>query len=119
MKRGIKSGGRSNNALRGTDVWSGSGNIAGHPIFGKTGCGESACSFKVAIDKKHKPTTFVRVNVYGGNVEVCRVRDLASGDYVMVSGELMNRRGKNSNETIVEVRCNEIVIVAQKAKYNG
>jgi len=93
---------------KGTNVWHGSGNVASDVFYGKTKSGDDACNFKVAIEQAHKPLLYVRINVYAGHVEVCRKRQLTKGDYVVIDGELMNRRGQN--DTLIEVRCKEIII---------
>jgi len=101
--------------LKGTNVWHGSGNIASEVSYGRTGRGEAACNFRIIIEQAHKQLSFVRVNVYGGNVEVCRLRDLSRGDYVIIHGELMNRQGNQTpGEMLTEVRCLEIVIIGQQ-----
>ena len=94
---------------KGTNVWTGSGNVASDIQYGKTGKkDEDACNFRIAIEKAHRPLVFVRINIYGGNVDVCKMRGLKKGDYVIVSGELMNRDGRDG--TITEVRCMDLVI---------
>lgn len=93
---------------RGTNTWHGSGDVATDVLFSATGKGEKAAAFKVAIEQAHKATVFVRINVYGGNVEVLRERGVKKGDFVVVDGELMNRRGQA--DTLTEVRCLNIVI---------
>lgn len=95
---------------RGTDSWSGSGTVVGEVKFGKTSSDNEACSFKLCIDKKNKSRVVVRVNAYAGNAKVAKKRGLKRGDYCVVSGELMNRRG--ANEELTEVRCEEIVIMS-------
>ena len=103
--------------MRGTNAWHGSGNVASDVSYGHTGKGEPACNFRIAVEQAHKQLTFLRVNVYGGNVEVCRLRGLQKGDYVLVQGELMNRSGHGqSNDTLTEVRCQEIVIFGARQK---
>ena len=96
--------------MKGTNVWNGSGNIASEVDYGRTGRRqEEACNFRLAIEQRNKPLLFVRINVYGGNVEVCRLRSLKQGDYVVVSGELMNRNGQNG--ILTDIRCGEIIIL--------
>ncbi len=94
--------------MRGSDVWHGSGNVVTDILFSETRGGDPACSFRMAIDKAHKSTVYVRINVYGGNVHVIKKRGLDRGDYCIIGGELMNRRGQG--ETLTEIRCLEIVI---------
>lgn len=94
--------------VKGINVSNISGNVTGDVFFAQTGRGEDACSFRLAISQAYKSTTFVRVNVYGGHVSVCRSRDLSRGDYCVVSGELMNRKVRG--ELLTEIRCLEIVI---------
>ena len=94
--------------MKGINETSVSGNVTGDVFFAQTGRGEDACSFRLAITQAYKTTTFVRVNVYGGHVNVCKSRKLGKGDYCVVSGELMNRKVKG--ELLTEIRCQEIVI---------
>jgi single-stranded DNA-binding protein len=93
---------------RGTNAWNGSGNLSSSVSYGNTRGGDDACNFKLSIDHLYKPTLNVRVNVYGGNVDVCRRLGLKKGDFVVVDGELMNRSGHD--EVLTEVRCREIIV---------
>jgi len=96
--------------VKGTDVWYGSGRVCGEVEFGKTNNGgNEACSFRIDVGVGGKPT-FVRVNVYGGNVEVIRRRNVVENDYVIVSGELMTRQSEG--RSLTEVRCGSIVIAS-------
>jgi hypothetical protein len=94
--------------VKGTNSWSGSGNVAGDVFYGRTGSGDPACNFKIVIEEAHKPLVYVRINVYGGFVDICQHRELKKGNYVVVGGELMNRKGREG--TLVEVRCAKLVI---------
>jgi single-stranded DNA-binding protein len=94
--------------MKGTNTWTGSGNVASDVLYGETKTGDKACNFKLAIEQSHKSLVFVRINAYAGNVEVCQARRLKKGDYVVVEGELMNRRGQD--DTVTEIRCKTIVI---------
>lgn len=87
-----------------------SGNVGDRITIGKTGRGDSACSFSVASDAAPVPTaTWVRVSVYGDElVQVCRAH-LVKGVYVLVEGELMNRAGRFGELT--EVRARRVVFV--------
>ena len=106
--------------MKGTNGWHGSGNLSTRVSYGRTGAGDEACNFKVAVEKAHAPVVFVRINVYGGNVEVCKIRDLERGDYVVIEGELMNRKRVIGSEsvTLVEVRCNKIIINPGRGERN-
>jgi single-stranded DNA-binding protein len=97
---------------RGTNAWHGSGNVASDVSYGKTHGSDDACNFRIAIEQAHKQLLYIRINVYGGNVEVCRLRNLSKGDYVVIDGELMSRQGKET--TVIEVRCKEIVIRSKR-----
>jgi len=98
--------------MKGINDWHGAGNLSTNVSYGATKSGDEACNFKVALEKSHTPTVFVRINVYGGFLEVCRARDLKKGDYVVVQGELMNRQREIGGDliTLVEVRCTGLVI---------
>jgi single-stranded DNA-binding protein len=96
---------------RGTNSWHGSGQLVSDVKYGGTRNGGPACSFRIAINQLRKPTIYIRVNVYGGNVEVCRKFTLGKGDFVVVAGELMSRNGKD--EVLTEVRCRDIVIKSE------
>jgi single-stranded DNA-binding protein len=88
--------------------------VAGDVLFNPTRKGDRAASFRIAIEQPHKTVVFVRINVYGGNVDAIRERGLKKGDYVVVDGELMNRRGPS--DTLTEVRCSNVVILRNAGK---
>jgi len=99
--------------LRGINVCGISGHVASDILFSATRSGDSACSFRFAIDQGHKSTVFIRVNAYGGNVDVIRDRQMQKGDYAVIDGELMNRQGHN--DVITEMRCGSIVIIPRNS----
>lgn len=99
-------------AAKGINSFDGSGNVASEVLFSETRGGEPACSFRLAIEQSHKATVFVRVNAYGGIVEVIRRRGLSSGDYCVVSGELMNRRSREQ-DLLTEIRVVHLAIPSQ------
>ena len=72
---------------------------------------EAACSFRVFSDRgrgDNLVTAWVRVNVYGEGL-VGLVRDrIERGSYVLIDGELMNRRTKTGVYT--ELRARDIVV---------
>lgn len=69
---------------------------------------EDVCTFTLAIQKDKFSVTWVRVNVYGTLVEICRGR-LGKGDMIGVEGELMNRRVSDSGESFMtEIRCKSL-----------
>jgi hypothetical protein len=98
----------SEDVSRGTNSWNGSGDVITDVTYSRTRSGDEACSFRIAVNQAHKPTLYLRINVYGGNVIVCRKRNLGIGDFVVIDGELMNRKGKD--DVLIEVRCQDIVI---------
>ena len=106
----VLSGVGSEKLNRGTNSWNGSGSLVSNVSYGNTRVGGPACNFKMAIDHPYKQKLFVRINVYGGNVNVCKKLNLRKGDFVVVDGELMNRNGHD--EILTEVRCREIIICA-------
>lgn len=102
---------------KGTNVSALSGNVASDVAYGRTGRrGEPACNFRVVMEQAHRPLVYVRVNVYGGNVDVCKLRKLAKGDYVVIVGELMNRDGQDG--MLTEIRCLDIVIHSSNRRRN-
>lgn len=88
------------------------GNIGGSVTYGTTGGGEQACSFLLAVEGKGRNATWVRVNVYGGLVSVCREK-AHKGRYAIVAGQLMNRTGGQSQNDLVEIRCEEVVFIGE------
>ena len=102
---------------KGTNGWHGSGNVASEVQYGQTKSGDVACNFKLVIEQAHKALVYLRINVYGGNVEVCRKRNLGIGDYVVIGGELMNREGRAA--TLTEVRCLSIVITHEDRRHRN
>jgi len=97
--------------LKGINVCSVAGHVASDVLMATTKGGDAACSFRFAIDQGHKSTVFIRINAYGGNVEVIKRRQMRKGDYAVIEGELMNRQGHN--DVITEVRCENIVIISK------
>lgn len=107
--------------MNGINDYACSGNIASDILFSETKSGDAACSFKLAVEQIYKPTVFIRINVYGVNVGVVKGRNARRGDYIVVSGELMCRKGQSEN-TLIEVRCKDIVILSKdqrKGEKNG
>lgn len=94
--------------MNGINSYACSGNIASDILFSETKSGDAACSFKLAVEQIYKPTVFIRINVYGGNVGVVKGRNAQRGDYIVVSGELMARK-----QALIEVRCKDIVILSR------
>jgi len=84
-----------------------SGNVASITFGTTQERGDDVCSFMLAVEKAKNFTTWIRVNVYGGAVEACKTH-LSKGGYVIVEGELMNRKNKMLDDTVVEVRCRDI-----------
>jgi hypothetical protein len=95
--------------MRGTNSWYGSGNVGASIRYARTRESVECCSFVLAIDDRNT-TTRVRVNVYGGLVEICR-KKLRSGKYAIIHGELMNRLGVSKGEIILETRARNIIFV--------
>ena len=92
---------------RGYSSFTGTGDV-GEPIkFGQTSHREECCSFMLAIQKRDQArATWVKINVYGGNVAICKTR-LRVGGNVSVKGEAMNRDTNGFITT--EFRADEIV----------
>lgn len=102
--------------MRGINETQQSGNVSGPIQFGETRGGDAACSFILAVDRNNAHATFVRVNVYGPLVSVCKQK-LHKGAYVIVIGELMNRLRSGGNEdsstTLTEIRSRDVVFVKE------
>ena len=96
--------------MRGSNRWSGSGNVASDVSYGKTNSGDLACNFRLAIDDGERTLTYVTINIYGKIVEICKDRGLKKGDFVIIEdSQLMNREGKFG--LLTEVRCLKIIIL--------
>lgn len=90
-----------------------SGNVTDKIAYSSTGNGVPTCTFVLASDRYTRDsvvTAWVKINVYGKLVEVCRTR-LVKGRYVLVEGELMNRDGRLGELT--EVRAKEVIFPVQ------
>lgn len=101
--------------MRGINETQQSGNVSGPIQFGETRNGDPACSFILAVDRNNAHATFVRVNVYGTLVNVCKQK-LHKGAYVIVVGELMNRvrsGDEDSSTTLTEIRSRDVVFVKE------
>jgi single-stranded DNA-binding protein len=98
--------------VKGTNHWDGSGNVSTEVEYGETGSGEPACNFRIAVERSNKQLLFLRINVYGDLVSLCKVKDLRTGDYVVISGELMGRERRLGGRrvTLIECRCLELII---------
>lgn len=91
--------------MRGINVVCLSGNLTGYIKTGETGGGHGFCSFSLVSEQKGGRTTLVRVNVFAdGLVKMCEPR-LRKGDYLVISGELMNQK----DSRMLEVRALEII----------
>lgn len=78
--------------------------------------GELACSFMLACERSSRAEpVWIKVNVYGGNVIVCR-KYLGKGANVTVTGDLVNR-GRQSGDVGVELRCEEIIFHDKTYEY--
>ena len=86
------------------------GNVKGSPNFGTTGNGDRCCSFELGssfLGKSSRKTTWVRINAYGDLVDRIEAR-IQKGSYVVVDGQLVNRRGRSGE--LVEIRARDVVI---------
>lgn len=97
---------------RGTNSWSGSGNVASDVAYGRTSKEDLACNFRLAVEQGKNYTGYFRVNVYGPEALSCQRKYLGKGDYVVIEGELMNRSGEH--DILTEIRCTRIVIQKKK-----
>ena len=87
-----------------------SGLVVGRISFDSTDNGAEACSFELETSRPAANGTtvgaVVKVNAYGRLVETCR-RALEKDSYVVLEGELMNRRTKYGS--VLEVRSRDIL----------
>lgn len=95
--------------MRGVNNITMSGNV-GEIVYGATGAGTQACSFMLASERIKKEPVWVRINVFGPLVQICKTK-LSRGGYVIIKGELMNRKALHDDDRMVEVRCEDIVFV--------
>lgn len=97
-----------------------SGKAFGRFFFNETSNNRSAASFYVLSERHtHDSVVAVRVkvNVYGdGLVQLLRVK-LVPGVYVLVDGELMNRKGQH--EEMVEVRAAQLIFPQEDSDATG
>jgi len=93
--------------MKGINVVTVSGNV-GTMYASKTGTGVTAYSMLIAVDSKKGTPVWVRVNVFGGLARKCNDK-IEKGDYVLVSGELMERKVSTDDITLLEIRAKEIV----------
>jgi single-stranded DNA-binding protein len=89
-----------------------SGNCSDSAQYHTTDNGTPCATFKLASDRKGANkgeimTTWVKINVYNEPlVKLCESR-LQKGVYVIVKGELMNRKGIHGE--VIEVRARELI----------
>lgn len=95
--------------MRGTNSWNGSGEVTSIDYGRTQGSDQECATIMLMICDKGDKITRVRVNIYGGLVTVCRVRDVQTGTFVVITGELMNRGHDRIHEK-TEVRASNIVV---------
>lgn len=87
-----------------------SGLAVGRISFDSTENGSEACSFELETSRPAANgstiAAVVKVNAYGRLAEECR-DCLARNSYVVLEGELMNRRGKFGS--VLEVRARDVL----------
>lgn len=89
-----------------------SGNCSDSAQYHSTDNGTPCATFKLASDRRGANkgevlTTWIKINVYNEPlVRLCETR-LRKGVYVIVEGELMNRKGIHGEVT--EVRARELI----------
>lgn len=84
-----------------------SGNV-GSVNIGKTGVGVAAFSMLLAVDQRNDETLWVRINVYGNLAKKCEDK-INKGDYVVVTGELMDRKKSQDETTFLEIRARGVI----------
>ncbi len=84
-----------------------SGNV-GTISQGKTGQGVSAYSVLIAVESTKNTTVWVRVNVYSDLAKKC-INKIDKGDYIIVEGELMERRRSVDDTVLIEIRAREVI----------
>ena len=84
-----------------------SGNV-GSVKISKTSTDVTAFSMLVAIDIKNGETLWIRVNVYGSLGKKC-ADNIDKGDFVVVVGELMERKKSDNQVTFIEIRAKEVI----------
>lgn len=87
------------------------GNVGGIK-FGETASKVPAVSFWVASDKG-SVTTFVKVSAYGELANICKDGKLENGGFVVVIGELFNRR-TTGGKLVTEVKAHKILFLSKK-----
>jgi len=79
-------------------------------LFGETSSEIPACSFVVKVNSSSGQSVFVRVNVYNKFAERC-VTNVKKGLYVIVAGELMQRKINDKDIVVIEIRAKNIIFV--------
>ena len=74
---------------------------------GKTAVDVPAVSLVVALAQRNGETIFARVNAYG-RVALCCCERLKQKDYVVILGELMDRKRSNKDDVVMEIRAKDI-----------
>lgn len=87
------------------------GNVGGIKVS-ETTAKVPAVSFWVASDKG-STTTFVRVSAYGELAKICAEGKLEKGGFVVVIGELFNRKTSEGKIT-TEVKAHKILFLSKK-----
>jgi single-stranded DNA-binding protein len=102
--------------MRGVNVVCLGGNVSTQVQYGTTSEGYPCCGFSIIVERdrvesREPVTTVVRVNVFvAALVQVCRLH-VRKGVYVVVQGELMNRRVDGTN--LLEVRAREVIVMTR------
>ena len=84
-----------------------SGNVTSVTI-GKTSKDVPAFSMLIAVDQRNGETLLVRANSYGTLGLMCGEK-INQRDYVVVEGELMDRKKSNDDNVFLEVRIRKII----------
>lgn len=96
--------------MKGVNCVTVSGNV-GSINQGKTGDGVSAYSVLLAVESGKSNIVWVRVNVYSDLAKKCMDK-IETGDYILVEGELMERKRSFDDTMLIEIRARNVIFAS-------
>lgn len=91
------------------------GNVGYIEFFETSIAKDLGCYFTLCCQEGDTKTTWHKVSAYGKIAEICRKKDLAKGDYVLLEGELYNPAPpKFSEKVFSEIKITKKVVIFKK-----
>lgn len=104
--------------MRGINDVSYSGNV-GHVASTTTHMkGDPICTFMVCSEKETNFATWAKCTAYGKLAEYCSDK-ISKGDYVIVSGELFNKKSRNSPHPELEIKVTKKIVIINRETFNS